>query len=91
LERKGITIKYLTFSENKLIEKELKLRFKPKIIFSKENNDKIKRIIGQNSKVVKPGYKKKIKNEILKIKQKMKHEYIEKKVRENLKKKYLGK
>lgn len=44
-------------------------------------------IINKNSKKVKPGYKKKIKKQILKIKQKIRHENIEKSVKKILVKK----
>jgi ATP-dependent RNA helicase CshB len=63
------------------------LHLKNRIFFDKETNDKIKYIIKTNSKKVKPGYKRKISNEIGRIKQKLKHQYIEKKVKENLMKK----
>jgi ATP-dependent RNA helicase CshB len=41
-------------------------------------------IIGTNSQKVRPGYKKKIRNQIRKIKQRKRHEFIEKKIKQQL-------
>jgi adenylosuccinate synthase len=49
-----------------------------------QTNDQIKKIIGTQSKVVRPGYKRKIKQQILRIKQKKRHEFIEKKIKHHL-------
>jgi 23S rRNA G2069 N7-methylase RlmK/C1962 C5-methylase RlmI len=60
-----------------LIEKPLELKQSKKIMFDQKTNNEIKKIINKNSKVVRPGYKKKISAQIQKIKQKKKHEYID--------------
>ncbi len=70
--------------QNKLVNKNLKLRIKSKPKFDSVTNAEIQKIIRVNSKKVKPGYKKKIKQQINKIKQKKKHEYIEKQVKQRL-------
>jgi ATP-dependent RNA helicase CshB len=89
LQKKGIKINYFVFSNGELEEKPLTLKKRQKIIFSKEVNNDIKRIIRQGSKRVTPGYKKKIKAQIFKIKQKMKREYIDAKYKEMYRKKGL--
>ena len=70
--------------ENKLIEKPFKLRTKKKMKLDYSANAEIKKIINQGSKKVKPGYKKKIQAQINKIKQRKRHEAIEKKVKQQL-------
>ncbi|GHU27607.1 hypothetical protein FACS1894152_4440 [Bacilli bacterium] len=66
------------------MNKPLTLKFKPKLYLDDATNSEIKRIIGSQSKHVKPGYKKKIKAQIYKIKQKKRHEFIEKKIKQRL-------
>jgi ATP-dependent RNA helicase CshB len=62
----------------------LELHFKKPRRFDHETNEKIKQIIWKGSRTVKPGYKKKIKDQIQKIRQKVKHEYIEKRIHQTL-------
>ena len=78
---------YFINSSLKLIKKEKKLKLRKKLKFDEKVNNEIKKIINQNSKKVKPGYKKKIKKQIHKIKQKIRHENIEKRVKKVLTKK----
>jgi ATP-dependent RNA helicase CshB len=53
-------------------------------MLDQQTNNQIKKIIGTQSKKIRPGYKKKIKQQILKIKQKKRHEFIEKKIKQRL-------
>jgi ATP-dependent RNA helicase CshB len=88
LNKKGINFYYYQIKDDKLVSKPpLKLRLKQKLVFDNKTNNEIKKIIVTGSKKVVPNYKKKIKTKIAKIKQKLKHEYIEKKIKENLLKK----
>ena len=88
LTNKGINWNfYFINSSLKLIKKDKKLKLKKKLKFDEKINNQIKMIINKNSKKVKPGYKKKIKKQILKIKQKIRHENIEKSVKKILVKK----
>ncbi len=85
LTKKSIKWNFLLIDkQNRLINKNLKLRVKTKLKFDSATNAEIKKIIRLNSKKVKPGYKKKIKQQINKIKQKKKHEYIERQVKQRL-------
>jgi ATP-dependent RNA helicase CshB len=84
LTRKGINFHYYLINNEKMTEKPLRLHLKHKKMFDTSTNEKIKRIIYSNSKKVKPGYKKKIKMQINKIKQKVRHEYIEKQIKKQL-------
>ncbi|MCF0227274.1 MAG: C-terminal helicase domain-containing protein [Malacoplasma sp.] len=85
LINKNIQWKFLLINkENHLIEKPFKLRIKKKIKFDYSTNAEIKKIINQGSKKVKPGYKKKIQAKINKIKQRKRHEFIEKKIKQQL-------
>jgi ATP-dependent RNA helicase CshB len=80
LIKKGIKINYSLVTQNEFISKPLQLRLRKKIVFDKETNSEIQKVIRNNksTKRVKPCYKKKIKSQILKIKQKKKHEHIDK-------------
>jgi ATP-dependent RNA helicase CshB len=62
----------------------LRLKAPRKIVFDAKTNNEIRKIINVNSRKVKPGYKKRIKEQIQKVKQKKKREYIESKVKQNL-------
>ncbi|MDR0985822.1 MAG: DEAD/DEAH box helicase [Mycoplasmataceae bacterium] len=85
LSKKHINWNYLQLTKTKeLIEKPLQLRFKHKLMLDQQTNNQIKKIIGTQSKKIRPGYKKKIKQQILKIKQKKRHEFIEKKIKQRL-------
>jgi hypothetical protein len=85
LSKKQVNWNYLFLNkENELVNKPLTLKFKPKLYLDDATNSEIKRIIGSQSKHVKPGYKKKIKAQIYKIKQKKRHEYIENKINQRL-------
>ncbi len=85
LVKKGIHWVYLKIDKNlQLVEKQFKLRFKKPHKLDYSTNLKIKKIIGLNSKKVKPGYKKKINTKIKKIKQKVRHQEIEKKIKKQL-------
>jgi ATP-dependent RNA helicase CshB len=75
---------YLLDDEKGLIAKPLKLRLQKKFIFDQKTNNEIKKIIRTNSRHVQPGYKKKIASIIKKIKQKLRHEYIEKIIKRQL-------
>jgi len=88
LNKKGIKFNYQLIKGNTFINKDLRLHLKKKILFDDNTNKKIKEFYNKNSKVVKPGYKKKIKEYIHKISQKKKHEFIDKKIKENLVKKW---
>jgi ATP-dependent RNA helicase CshB len=66
------------------MNKELKLRIHTKPRLDKQTNDQIKKIIGTQSQKVRPGYKRKIKQQIFRIKQKKRHEFIDKKIKERL-------
>ena len=72
---------YLINKDLKLVPKHKDLKLKKKIKYDEQTNNQIKKIIYTNSKKVKPGYKKKIKKQIHKIKQRIKHQNIEKKVK----------
>lgn len=85
LSRKNIKWNFLLINKNnELINKNLRLRINSKPKFDSKTNAEIQKIIRVNSKKVKPGYKKKIKQQINKIKQKKKHEYIENQVKQRL-------
>jgi ATP-dependent RNA helicase CshB len=84
LKNKGIDFHYYLIKNNEMIAKPLKLRLPEKKRFDTETNDKIKKILISGSKKVSPGYKKKMKYKINKIKQKVRHEYIEKKIKQTL-------
>ena len=73
--------KYLINKDLKLVPKNKDLKLNKKIKYDEQTNNQIKKIIYTNSKKVKPGYKKKIKKQIYKIKQKIRHQNIEKKVK----------
>lgn len=85
LSKKQVNWNYLFLNkENELVNKPLTLKFKPKLYLDEATNSEIKRIIGAQSKHIKPGYKKKIKAQIYKIKQRKRHEFIEKKIKQRL-------
>jgi len=84
LTNKNINFNYYLLKNNEMINKPIKLRLPKKKFFDLDTNQKIKKIINTQSKKVKPGYKKKIKNQIHRIKQKIKHEYIEKRIKQTL-------
>lgn len=85
LSRKHITWHYLHLNkDHQLIEKPFQLRLRSKPKLDDLTNQKIKMIIGTNSKKIRPGYKKKIRNQIHKIKQRKRHEFIEKKIKQQL-------
>ena len=72
---------YLINKDLKLILKNKDLKLKKKIRYDEQTNNQIKKIVYTNSKKVKPGYKKKIRKQIHKIKQKIRHQNIEKRVK----------
>lgn len=83
--------KKINFQVEKIKDNELvdsKLDLKPKKKTNEKQEAEIKKVISLSSKVVKPGYKKKLKEKINKIKQKNKREHIEKLVREQKIKRY---
>jgi ATP-dependent RNA helicase CshB len=65
----------------------LRIIHKSKIKLDDKTNNLVKQIIQKNSKKIKPCYKKIIKKEIHKIKQKVRHEFIEQKIRQSFIKK----
>ena len=81
---------YFINSSLKLIKKDKKLKLRKKLKFDEKTNNQIKMIISKNSKKIKPGYKKKIKRQILKIKQKIRHDNIEKSIKKILVKKNIS-
>ena len=81
LIKKGVEFKNLTIKNNQLVSTKEKIYHKPKI--NQEQEKEIKLFVAKAKKNVKPGYKKKLKNEIKKIKQKHKRKHIEKVVKEN--------
>lgn len=85
-ERKNIEFTHFVIKNNKLIKKQYNYQRKLNKL-DKESNEKIKKIINQKNKV-KPGYKKKMKNEINKIKRKSKHKYLDNKIKQKLIKQY---
>lgn len=85
LSRKHIVWHYLFLNkEGALVEKPLKLHLQHKPRLDETTNRQIKMIIGTNSKKIRPGYKKKIRKQIHKIKQRKRHEFIEKKIKQHL-------
>lgn len=86
LQSKNINWNYLLIENNQLVEKKIKL--KKKITNIDQNLKKeISKIYSSNAKV-KPGYKKKRKEEVAKLKQKAKRKYIDQKMKEVLNKKH---
>ena len=86
LINKGVEFKNLTIKNNQLVSTKEKIYHKPKI--NQEQEKEIKLFVAKAKKNVKPGYKKKLKSEINKIKQKHKRKHIEKVVKENRIKSY---
>jgi ATP-dependent RNA helicase CshB len=85
LSRKQIVWHYLLLTkEGGLVEKPLHLKKRHRQLLDAKTNQKIKTIIGINSKKIKPGYKKKMRQQIHKIKQRKRHEFIEKKIKNQL-------
>lgn len=86
LIKKGIKFKYLLINNHgQLIDKQFKLRLRKKIQFDLKTNNKIRSLVTKSLKRgVKPGYKKKLKAKINRIKQHSKHQYIEKKIKQQL-------
>ena len=85
LSKKQIKWNFLLLNKNnELVNKNLKLKtnFVKRLDYS--TNKEIQKVIYTGSKKVKPGYKKKIKEKIKKIKQKNRHEFIEKKIKQVL-------
>ncbi|MDR2461870.1 MAG: DEAD/DEAH box helicase [Mycoplasmataceae bacterium] len=88
LINRKIKIEYFLLEKNgDLIEKPLRIIHKSKIKLDDKTNNLVKQIIQKNSKKIKPCYKKIIKKEIHKIKQKVRHEFIEQKIRQSFIKK----
>ena len=86
LIKKGINFETLQVKNNQLVKAKIRLRKKP--VINLEQEQEIKELVKKTKKNVKPGYKKKLKNEIQKIKQKHKRKYIEQSVKEQRIKKY---
>lgn len=83
---KKIKFSIKKIKDNNLIDSKLDLKQKRKI--DEKQEQEIRKVISSSSKIVKPGYKKKLKQKINKIKQKNKREHIEKLVREQKIKQY---
>lgn len=83
---KKINFQVKKIKDNELVDSKLDL--KPKKKTNEKQEAEIKKVISLSSKVVKPGYKKKLKEKINKIKQKNKRKHIEKLVREQKIKRY---
>lgn len=84
LIKKGINWKFLLIKNNQLIDKPFNLKLKRSLRLDYSTNSEIKKIININSKRIKPGYKKKIQKKIKQIKQKKRHEFIEKAIKQRL-------
>ena len=85
LTQKGIKWNFfLINNDSKLIAKNKKIKIRKKIKFDEQTNNQIKKIIYTNSKKIKPGYKKRIKQQIYRIKQKVRHQNIEKRIKKIL-------
>lgn len=78
LQKKGITFEHKMIKLNNLVDKKYRLVSKKVVDFKTQNE--IKKLVQTSSKIVKPGYKKKLKTEIKKIQQKNKRAHIEKKM-----------
>ena len=86
LSSKSISWKYYLLANNQLINKDKHPHFKQNWL----NNDpiwkmQINKLYNNKAKRVKPGYKKKLKQQIFKLKQKAKHKYIDNKYKNILK------
>lgn len=77
LIKRGIKWKFNIIKNNQLIEQPKKLKLLKKNLLDEDVNQEIKMIFNKGSKHIKPCYKKKIKNKIKKIKQKLRHKNIE--------------
>ncbi|GAA5414757.1 DEAD/DEAH box helicase [Ureaplasma ceti] len=86
LTKKGIKFENLQIKNNKLVKAKIRLYKKP--IINQEQEDEIKQLVKNTKKTVKPGYKKKLKQDIAKIKQKHKRKHIEASVKQQRIKKY---
>ena len=86
LIKKGINFENLQVKNNQLVKAKIRLRKKP--VINLEQEEEIKQLVKNSKKNVKPGYKKKLKNKINKIKQKHKRKYIEESVKQQRIKKY---
>ncbi|MGL4948457.1 MAG: DEAD/DEAH box helicase [Mycoplasma sp.] len=86
LQKKGIKFNHLSIKQGDFVTKEYRLKSN-KIVFDQKTNSEIRKIVDKKTKV-KPGYKKKQKEEIKKIKQKSKRKYLEKKINQDRVKKY---
>lgn len=78
LQKKGIVFEHKMIKLNNLIDKKHRLVSKKVVDFKTQNE--IKKLVQTSSKTVKPGYKKKLKEQIKKIEQKNKRAHIEKKM-----------
>lgn len=83
---KKIVFKTKQIKNNELVDAKLNLHTNKFV--NHEQEKEIKKVVSTNSKVVKPGYKKKLKSKIKKIKQKYKREHIEKLVKNKRLEKY---
>ncbi len=85
LIKKGIKWNFLCINkDNQLVNKSFKLRLKKPQLLDLKTNGQIKKLVLKSTKKVKPGYKKKLKEKINKIKQKQKRQAIEKKIKQTL-------
>jgi ATP-dependent RNA helicase CshB len=84
LANKNIKWNFLQIKNNLLVKKDIKLKKQKHRLLDEETNSKIRKIIFSNSKKVKPSYKKKIRQQIHKIKQQKRHEFIEKQIKKQL-------
>ncbi len=87
LKNKGINWKNVKINNNKLVNFDYVIKEKPKRKLT-EVDIKIQHVINTSSKKVKPGYKKKIKEDIKKIKQRAKRKKIDESVKKILVIKY---
>lgn len=83
---KKIHFQIKQIKNNELVDSRLNL--KKKKIKNEKQEKEIRKVVATNSKIVKPGYKKKLRSKINKIKQKHKREHIEKLVKKERMKQY---
>lgn len=86
LQNKGINFDHLDIKKGNFQTKNYQIKTKPKLLDDKTNQE-IRKITSKNEKV-KPGYKKKRKTKIEKLKQKSKRKYLESVIKEQRIKKY---
>jgi adenylosuccinate synthase len=72
---------YLVKNPSEMVEKPLKIHAKKHQMIDEETNKKIQQIIYRSDKKIQPCYKKRLAKKINKVKQKKRHEFIEKRIK----------